>query len=76
MARFILKRPHDAKTGLIWHLNYSFIGNVYPFSINTNSVMAVLSIPIGVIYAPTFGKIATQPLAAPKSVEPFMQVWI
>ena len=67
-------RPHHRVASVIGSRHDSFVRNLNPFCINSNSIVAVLAFPIGVVNALGFTAVAAGPLATVQTFIPAVQL--
>src|SRR5262249_52587228 len=65
--------PHNGRAETVGFSHNGVVRYHKPFSMNADTIMALLCVPIDVLHAGAVGKSAAQPLSAPKVLKPFFQ---
>ena len=65
--------PHDSRAEPVG-LGYNRVVRHHnPFSVNADTIVALLCVPVDVLNTDTIGKCAAQSISARKAVEPFLE---
>ena len=64
VAVTVVIRPHNGKAETVGLSHNGIIGHYKPFSLNADTIMALLCVPIDVLHTDTVGKSAAQPTAS------------
>ena len=65
--------PHYGRAETVGFGYNGVVRHHKPFSLNADTIMALLCVPVDVLHTDTVGKSAAQPVSAPKVLEPSLQ---
>ena len=65
--------PHNGRAETVGLSHNGVVRHHKPFSVNADTIMALLCVPIDVLHVDAVSKSAAQPVSAPKVIEPFFQ---
>ena len=65
--------PHDSRAETVGLGYHGRVRHHNPFSLNADTIVAILCVPIDILQTGTVGKGAAQSVSARKAVEPFLE---
>ena len=65
--------PHHGRAETVGLGHNGVVGHHNPFSLNADTIVAILRVPIDILQTDTVGKGAAQSVSARKMVEPFLE---
>jgi hypothetical protein len=65
--------PHNGRTETVGFGRNCRVRHHKPFSLNADTIMALLGVPVDVLHTDTVSKSAAQSVSTPKMLEPFLK---
>src|SRR5262249_9508099 len=73
VAVAVVIRPHNGRAETVGLGHNGVVRHPNPFSVNADTIVAILCVPIDILQTDTVGKGAAQSVSTCKAVEPFLE---